>query len=68
MVTNCKYNTGGDSIPMVHTMTETDAPNVVTHSTWRDSNALPKSINVRLAISLGISQACATRKSKHTPN
>ena len=31
-------------------MTGTDAPNVVTQSTWRDSNALLKSINAKLAI------------------
>ena len=68
MVTNCKHNTRRDSIPRVCTMTESDAPNAVTHSTLRGSNALPKSTNVRPAISLAISQACATRRSKHTPS
>ena len=49
-------------------MIGTDAPNVVTQSTWRDSNALPRSITARHAINLAISQACATKRNMHTPN
>ena len=49
-------------------MIQTDAPNVVTQSMWRDSNALPRSINAKLTISLAISQACATKRNMHTPN
>ena len=45
-------------------MTGRDDSNVVTQSTWRDSNALPRSINAKLVISLAISQACATKR-KH---
>ena len=53
---------------MVHSITGTDAPNVVTQSTWRDSNALQRSINARLAINLAISQVGATKRNMHTPN
>ena len=49
-------------------MIATDAPNVVTQSTWKDSNALPRSINAGHAINLAISQTCATKRNMHTPN
>ena len=67
-VTNHKHSKRKSLIPRVHTMAGTDAPNVVTQSTWSDSNALPRSINAKLAINLAISQVCATKRNMHTPN
>ena len=55
-------------IPRGCTMTKADVPNVVTQSTRKDSNVQLRSINVKLAISLGTLQVCAIRRNRHTPN
>ena len=39
-VTKWKHHTRRGLTPRVHTMTRTDAPNVVIQSTWRDSSVL----------------------------
>ena len=66
--TNHKCSKRRSLTQRVHTMTRTDAPNVVTQSTWRGSNALLKSINGKVAINLAISPACAIKRNMHTPN